>query len=187
MAKVAKNLVLYGASGKLGDMLVIKQRAGKTILSVAPGESTAEPSEAQKVQRARFQQAVIYAKAQMADPDSKAAYAEKAAGGKTAYNVAVADFFSAPDIDEIDLGSYTGAVGDTIRVRATDDFKVTQVVVTIANADGSLVEEGDAVLQPNGLDWVYTATADNPSLEGDRIVVQAIDRPGNVTEEEQGL
>ena len=41
------------------------------------------------------------------------------------------------------------------------------MVVTIANADGSLVEEGDAVLQPNGLDWVYTATADNPSLEGD--------------------
>lgn len=123
----------------------------------------------------------------MVDPDSKAEYAEKAAGGKTAYNVAVADFFSAPDIDEIDLSSYTGTVGDTIRVRATDDFKVTQVVVTIANADGSLVEEGEAVLQPNGLDWVYAATVDNPSLEGDRILVQAIDRPGNVTEQEQEL
>lgn len=152
MAKVAKNLVLYGASGKLGEMLVIKQRAGQTILSVAPGESTAEPSEAQKAQRARFQQAVIYAKAQMADPESKAEYAEKASGAKSAYNVAAADFFAAPDIDEIDVSNYTGAVDDTIRVMATDDFKVTEVVVTIINADGSLVEEGDAVLQSNGLD-----------------------------------
>ena len=187
MAKVAKNLVLHGASGKLGDMLVIRQQGGQTILSVAPGPSKTEPSEAQKLQRSRFQQAVIYAKAQMADPDSKAEYGEKAKGNKTAYNVAVADFFAAPNIDEIDVANYTGSLGDTIRVRATDDFKVTQVKVTIINADGSLVEEGDAVLQPNDLDWVYTATAENSSLDGDRILVQAMDQPGNVTEQEQDV
>jgi len=187
MAKVAKNLVLYGASGRLGEMLVVRQRGGQTILAAAPGESTAEPSAAQLAQRERFQQAVVYAKAQIADPETAAEYAEKATANRSAYNVAVADFFRAPDIDEVDLRDYSGAVGDTIRVRATDDFQVAQVTVEIRNADGSLVELGAAVRQPNELDWVYTATADNPSLEGDRILVRASDRPGNLAEQTQTL
>jgi len=36
MAKVAKNLILHGASGKIGDQIVIRQRGGKVILSQAP-------------------------------------------------------------------------------------------------------------------------------------------------------
>ena len=60
-------------------------------------------------------------------------------------------------------------------------------IKTIINADESLVEEGDAVLQPNALDWVYAATAENLSLDGDRILVQAMDLPGNVTEQEQDV
>ena len=102
-------------------------------------------------------------------------------------HVAVADFFHAPDIDEIDVTNYRGAVGDTIRIRATDDFKVKQVHVTISNADGSLVEQGDAVQQANEIDWLYTATTANESTAGDRIVIRASDKPGNITEEEKAL
>jgi len=51
MAKVAKNIVLYGASGKLGDQIVIRQRGGQTILSQAPGERETEPTEAQRAQQ----------------------------------------------------------------------------------------------------------------------------------------
>jgi len=75
--------------------------------------------------------------------------------------------------------------GDTIRVRVTDDFKVVQVRVTIVNEDGTQVEEGDAVQQDNMLDWVYTATADGGDTAGDKIVVRASDKPGNITEREQ--
>lgn len=56
-------------------------------------------------------------------------------------NVAVADFFNAPNIQEIDVSAYTGQIGSVIRVRATDDFNVNDVFVHITNADGSLVEE----------------------------------------------
>ena len=188
MAKVAKNLVLHGASGKLGDLIVIKQWKGQTVLSQAPGKRVGEPTPAQKIQRQRFQQAVIYGKGQMADPTAKEEYAAKAAGTtRSAYNVAVADFFNAPDIDEVDLTGYNGQVGDTIRVRVTDDFKVALVQVTIVNADASLVEQGDAVLQANGIDWIYTATTANSDLNGDKIVVKASDNPGNITESEQIL
>jgi len=43
MAKVGKNLILHGASGKLGDQIVIRQRAGQIVLSQAPGERTKPP------------------------------------------------------------------------------------------------------------------------------------------------
>lgn len=42
----------------------------------------------------------------------------------SAYSVAVADYFHAPDIKEVDLGGYTGTAGDLISVKVTDDFKV---------------------------------------------------------------
>jgi len=187
MAKVAKNLVLHGASGSVGDQLVIRQRKGQTVLSAMPTvDPDRQPTEAQKAQRARFQEAIFYGKSQMAVPESKAEYGAKAKGTpRTAFNVAVGDFFNAPDIDEVDLTHYKGALGDTIRVRATDDFRVTQVQVSIVNADGSVVEEGNAVQQANGIDWLYTATVANESLAGDKIVVRASDKPGNITTLEQ--
>jgi len=183
MAKVAKNLVLHGASGKLGGQLVVRQSGGKTILAQAPGARSGEPSPAQKAQQQRFQEAVLYGKNRKSDPD----YQARAGEGLSAYNIAVADFLNAPDIDEIDVTDYQGAAGDTIRVRVSDDFAVQQVAVTIMNADGTLVEEGNAEQQENVLDWLYTATAANASLEGDKIIIRASDRPGNVEEGEQEL
>jgi len=187
MADSTKNIILHGASGKIGDLLVIRQRAGRTILSAAPGKREKEATENQKEHQSRFQQAIIYGKSVVDDETKKAEYAEKATGMKTAFNVAVADFFHAPDIEEIDLTNYNGAVNDIIRIRATDDFKVERVHVAIYNSDGSLVEEGDATKTDNQLDWLYTSTVVNESLDGDKIIVQAIDRPGNVTEEERNI
>ena len=92
MAKSAKNIVLYGASGKLGGQIVIRQRGGQTILSQAPGEREKAPTEAQKAQQMKFQQAILYGKAQLADETAKAEYAAKSDERRSAYNVAVADF-----------------------------------------------------------------------------------------------
>jgi hypothetical protein len=185
MAKSAKNLVLHGASGKLGDQIVIRQRGGETILSQAPGQREGESTPAQKTQQQKFEQAILYGKAQIADSTAKAEYGAKALGMKSAFNVAVADFLHAPHIDEIDLTAYQGAVNNTIRVRVTDDFKVQQVQVSILNSDGTLVEQGDAAQQTNQIDWVYTATAANESTAGDKIVVRASDKPGHISTLEQ--
>lgn len=137
--------------------------------------------------RSRFQEAVIYGKSVLADPTTKALYEEKTAPGKSAYNVAVADYFNAPNIKEVDLSNYTGEEGSTIRIKATDDFEVADVQVKIANADGTLVEVGNAVLQSDGLFWLYTATKLNESLQGDKITVTVSDIPGNNTIEEKTL
>lgn len=182
MAESKNNIVTHGLSGKVGDLLVFSQRNGKTVVSKAPKERTGELSDKQKAHKLKFQKAVLYAKAALANPIKNQMYEARAdsAKGITTYNVAVADLLNAPDIEEIDLSGYSGTPGDLIKITATDDFEVVAVTVKIENADGSLVEQGTAV--NNGAEWIYTATASNPDLAGDKITVQATDNPANMTE-----
>ncbi|MDR2003083.1 MAG: hypothetical protein LBQ74_08650 [Prevotella sp.] len=100
-------------------------------------------SEKQTAHRKRFQQAVVYAKAAVESPETGELYRAAAKKRQTPINVAVADFFNAPDIENIDLTGYAGNKGDVICITASDDFMVKSVKVRIINADGSLVEEGD--------------------------------------------
>ncbi|MDD3077779.1 MAG: hypothetical protein PHH37_01575 [Paludibacter sp.] len=186
MAESKNNIVTYGLSGKVGNLLVFRNRAGKTVVSSAPRKSTGEPSEAQKTHRRRFQEAVIYGREVNADPEKKELYAQSAKEGVSVYNVAVADFMQAPDIIEINVNNYTGKTGDTITIMVKDDFMVFEVVVTIFNKDGTEVESGNA--QPaDGYKWTYTVTSNNDNLNGDKIVVRAYDLPGNVNANEKQL
>ncbi|RAK70532.1 hypothetical protein [Hymenobacter edaphi] len=189
MARVSNNIITQGLSGTIGGTLVFRQVGGQTVVAAAPRESDKAPTARQQAHQERFQMAALYAKAQLADPGSKAEYeaARPEAGTASAYAIAVADFMQAPDIHSIDLSQYEGRVGDTIRVRVTDNFKVTATRVRIENADGTLVEETAAVREANGLDWVFTATVANASLVGDKITVLASDKPGNQTRETRSL
>jgi len=180
MARVSNNIITQGLSGTIGGTLVFRQVGGRTIVSAAPRESEKTPTPGQQAHQERFQQATLYAKAQIRDAASKAEYeAVRTDGGANAYAIAVADFMQAPNIREVDLNAYTGQAGDAIRVRVTDDFRVAGVTVRIENGDGTLVEEGRATADANGLDWRYTATASNASLDGDKITITASDKPGN--------
>lgn len=187
MAESKNNIITHGLSGKVGDLIVFSQRNGKTIVSRAPREKTKEDTEKQKEHKRKFQRAILYAKVVMNDPDTKELYESKAdrPKGITGHNVAVADLLNAPDIDSIDMSGYTGKVGDIIKIIALDDFEVKAVTVKIENADGSLVEDGEAV--DNGAEWVYTATVKNADLSGDKITVTATDNPANMTEKTQAL
>ncbi|GAB3835804.1 hypothetical protein [Hymenobacter jeollabukensis] len=189
MARVSNNIITQGLSGTIGGTLVFRQVGGQTVVSAAPRESDKAPTAGQTAQRERFQMAALYAKAQLSDPVGKTEYeaGRPEDGSASAYAIAVADFLQAPDIHEVDLTHYQGRVGDTIRVRVTDNFKVTEVRLRIENADSSVVEESTAVRQPNGLDWVFTATAANASLVGDKITIRATDKPGNLTTETRSL
>ena len=182
MAKQSNNVVTHGLTGKVGDLLVFRIRDGKTIVSKMPQKRKAD-SDVQKEQQRKFQWAVLYAKSAMADTETGEAYKKAAKRGQSGYNVAVADFFHAPDIQNIDVSGYGGNPGDVIRIRVSDNFLVKEVKVAITNADGSLVEEGNAAPDAVGYLWTYTATAANDSLEGDRIEITASDLPGNVSQE----
>ena len=95
------------------------------------------------------------------------------------YSRALEDFLSPPVVKLINTRNYKGAGGDTIVIRAVDDFRVTGVRVEIYAADGKLLEAGNADQDTNGIDWTYTATETNPGPAGSKIRAIATDVPGN--------
>lgn len=177
MAKSKNNIVTHGLSGRI-DELVFRQRFGQTVVTTHH-RSSRKPSDAQLNLRSRFRQAAAYAKAAVSDGATKLFYSLRAKEGQTAYNVALADFFSAPEIGEIDTSAYNGSIGSRITVPVTDDGKVVSVKVKIQKGDGSTIEEGEALLQSNGLYWMFIARALNNSLAGSIITVSATDLPNH--------
>ena len=185
MAQSRKNITTEGLSGKVGNFVFRHRKSDdKIFVSRTPAGSQDEPSKARKAVQRKFQRAIAYGKSAIADPATKALYAAKATEGRSVFNVAVADFFNTPQIEKIELGNYSGAIGSTITITVTDDFAVSSVHVKIENMDGSLVEEGEATPGTLGMDWVYTATVTNESLAGDKITVTAFDMPGNTGKQE---
>lgn len=190
MAKVKLNPVLEQFRGQIGD-LVFKHYGDEVIVGRKPDRSGVQPTEAQLEHQERFRQAVLYGRLVMADPDLKGTYEQAAREKKKPiFSLTVADFFNAPIVDEVDLSAYGGASGDTIIVRAHDDFKVQRVLVVLSESNGEEIEQGEALETPaNSGRWVYTATEDAPANATVRIGVTVFDQPGgsNSTEFEKTL
>lgn len=181
MAK-SNNIILKESSGSIGKTLTVTRRkSGSIHIGKHRGGNTTPPTEKQLEVQSKFKEGIIYGRAVLADPVLKAMYAAAAKGDQSAYNVAVRDAFKAPEITRINTELYTGQPGSTITVRAVDDFKVASVKVTIYAANGDVVEQGDAVLEGNGLDWLYTAKVVNAALAGCRVRGVAKDLPANET------
>ena len=178
------NDLVFGSSGRIGKMLVFRQRGGKTFISKRPKPKETEDSEKQVVVKERFKEGVLYAKAVVDDPARKAVYQEKATDLVSAYNLAFSDYFKAPEIKNINVENYNGAVGDTIIIKAVDDFKVDKVLVTIKDSSNAEIESGAAVVGTNGSDWVYFAKQANATPLGSKLIIKASDIPGNITTEE---
>ena len=93
------------------------------------------------------------------------------------FAMTVADFFNAPVIHNVDVFGYNGNVGDTIHIHATDDFSVAKVHVMIADNQGNMIENGEAVESaPGSSQWIYTATVQGQPVV--KVQVVAVDRPG---------
>ena len=182
MAKVQNNLIIHGLSGMLGKQIVVRRgKNGQYFISAAPHNPTHDITDAQKQQREKFRQAILYAKSAQTTPEYKDV---AKARGQSAYNVAVADFLHPPEIQHIDLSSYKGAPNETITITAVDDVKIKTVGVMIVADDGTLVEKGSAVASPNSNQWLYTTTSAAPSTSV-KIVVDVADLSGQVAEVSQ--
>ena len=176
MAKVRNNVVMRGLSGSFGDQMVIKiDKGGRTIVSNKPAfDENRAFSPAQQTQQEAFREASAYAK----DARSKEEYAAKAEGtAMSTYNVAMADWFHAPEIHEIDISGWNGGVGEKIRIKALDDVQVKQVTVVITDESDVLLEQGTAT-QTDGIWWQYTTTA--AASGNPKVLVAAEDLPGHI-------
>jgi len=186
MAKSKDNVVMQGASGTVGKMLVFRQRGDKTIIARRPkgrgGERIYSPDQL-KIQN-RFLDASLYARKAIADPDLKAAYLAKATVNQTAYNVAVKDFFTPPTVRRLDDRAYNGVVGDVISFIIKDVLMVKEVMLEILDDGGAIIEAGYAeVVDTQGIEWLYTATVDNTDYSSCTFRVTMTDTPGNTYSE----
>ena len=188
MSKVVDNDVTAGLSGKFGRQLIFRNTKGQTIVArQSTRNRKRKQTQAQKDHIKRFREAVVYAKAALADEAKKAAYNEKAMSkdyAVSAYNIAVADYLHSPEINEINVNEYSGQAGEKIFISAIDNFKIVAVRVEIRQGDDTLVEKGVAEVAPTGVEWIYTTQSVNASLAGSRIIASVEDTPGNVTVEE---
>jgi hypothetical protein len=181
MAHANNSLVTGKLKGILGKELVFREWEGKTVVAKAPKSREGEPSPAQAETQDRFKFASRYARAIIRSPDKgmAEAYAAVLRPRQNVYSRALEDFMTPPDVKSINTRNYKGTVGDTIAVRAMDDFRVESVRVEIYAANGTLLETGKAEPKANGIDWTYAATQANNLLAGSKIVAIATDVPGN--------
>lgn len=181
MSKVKDNIVTTGLSGMLAKQIVFRNRVGETIVAKAPGKRNESVlTDRQTEARTRFKKGIIYAKKVNGDPELKQAYHAKRKGLQSAFNVAFKDFMTPPVIHEIEKDAYTGQIGDTIFIYATDDFQVKQLKVHILDASSLEIESGTAVRDEERKDWwKYTATVVNIDPLNSTIRVYASDLPGN--------
>ena len=183
MARVNYNVVTHGVSGKIGDLLQFRQRNGKTIIAKIAARS-GKVAPAQQLVRDKFRLATAYAKSAIKNPAIRELYETRATGGQSAYNLAIRDYFNAPVINAVDIGSYTGEIGSLITVMATDDTRLVDVRLQVFDSTGSLVEAGSATRVGEQDSWIYTATVFHHSPSGGKVLVEVQDTPGNITVQE---
>ena len=180
MSKSKTNAITYGMSGKFGNQFVLRDG----ILCQMPKKKKGKKSEKQQKVNDNFLLAARYAKSAIDDPFQREAYQAKASGKKNAYNVAMSDAFNAPRILAVKTMHYTGEIGSRLLFSIVDDFKVQSVKVSVYNAAGDLLEEDVATLENVQADWQYLVKQGGHSPTGGKIVVKAMDIPGNETERE---
>jgi hypothetical protein len=193
MAKIYHNTATHGMNGQV-NQFVYYDRYGKDI-AAKPGVRKAPFSAEQKNLQSRFKRGVAYATMCAAtDPALMLAYKSKAQAGQTGHNIAIADYCNSPVIISVDISDaklVAGGRKNAFRISAmvTDDFRVATVKIRIEDQNGKLVEKGDAVIQADGLNWIYTTRAYRPGASSTttkkRVTITATDVPGNSVFEER--
>lgn len=182
MSSVNENPLLVGATGKFAKVVVYRRVRGKVVMAKVPRPASGVSTK-QLVVRKSFAKAAGYAKRQNAKPEAKRMYLEGLTLKKhNAFLVALSDYLKSPQIESVNLTAYTGAVGQTILIEASDDFRVAAVSVAILGSDGAQIESGAATAGEGLADaWTYVTTANNAAIAGTKVQVTATDFAGNAT------
>lgn len=122
MAKVTKNVLIEGLSGRIGN-LVFRQYGDKTVVSARPRHDPKRvptPGEAQH--RKRIQEAAAIAKSVLGTDDGQTYYhaARLRLDKRSAYHTAIFDFFGEPQVKNVQReaeGSLMIQVSDNVGVR----------------------------------------------------------------------
>jgi hypothetical protein len=179
MASLYSNIVILGSNGLAGGHFTDrKTHVEKSVLSSKPLlDDYRKANEARKAHEAAIRESTTYANfAQTQD-----VYIAKAKRmGVTPYYIALADWFEAPKVLEINVDSWTGKIGQMIRVKARDNVKVARISVVIRDADENVLEMGEATQsEPGSVWWNYTTKKLVSMTPFPTVEATAYDLPGN--------
>ena len=177
MPNTTENALTKSYRGKFGDDFVMRTRDGLSIIAKPPRRRKRIATDIQEEIRDNFKNANKWSKDLANKPDMLAEYTGRANGMMTAHVLAVTDYLKPPRVKAIVTADYRGNVGDVIRVKAKDDFKVASVAVKITAPNGDLLEEGPCAQDANYEFWSYTATTNIPDLTDVTITATAKDNP----------
>jgi len=186
MAKSRNNVVMHGASGKIGKMLVFRQKGDQTIIArTAKERPDGKPYTIKQLAvQEKFLDASLYAKKAINDTLLRPLYQAKANVNQTAYNIAFKDFFTAPTIRRLNDLDYLGQPGEDITFLIKDVLMVSRVNFEIIDSSDTVIESGLAEsLDDIGLEWKYTTTVANPEYADSMYRITMLDTPKNVTTE----
>lgn len=175
---ISNSIITMGLSGRVGN-LVFSQRNGKTVVSKMPKKSKKSTAKQRSI-RDRFRQGAAYARVASTTPELAAIYKNHLSKKLTVFTRAFKDFWTSPKIQAVDIAAYDGSVGSLISIRAMDNFRVSEVEVSIISPTGELIDQGLAERSLYNDQWCFhTIAAVNPS----RCIIQvkARDMAGNET------
>ena len=166
MAKVKKNPVIQGISGKIGNLVFKQLPDGSTIVTAKQVLHNKKWSEGQVAHQARMREAAAYGREAQHHP-VYVALAEKST--LTGYNWAFGDRMKPPVIHKIERAE------GLVRVRASDNVGVVRVEVQVLDESGAVQTRGEAVQCATEV-WEF-----GTELAG-KVVVRVWDLAQNVVE-----
>jgi hypothetical protein len=169
MAIIRLNQLLEVIRGGIGKMVIRQRPDGTLILSGAPAYRKGKGSAKQKHHRQRVKEAARYAKWADNIYPIYAELAKKSDKWLSPYNIAFSDWFEAPVIHRMERRD------GCILVEASDNVMVEKVQVTVFDADGTILERGEAARSQEN--WWEFAT----HIQGKKVVAEARDLAENAT------
>ena len=176
---ISKNM-----KGTLGGLVYYRQMNGKTFASAMPKPRKKVKWDQMPITNVNFIMASEYARRATRNPEWKAIYQAMATGMQTAYSMAIADYLKPPQIGEVSLKMYLGRPGDKIGITVVNTIRVEWVRLSIENAEGITIEQGEAKPGLGFRTWTFTTTVRNPVRSGTCIHVSAMDFPGHLATRE---
>jgi hypothetical protein len=167
----------FGAiPGRAETFIVYKTRSGKNLITRNPVMNLNQDDRKKSMQE-EVRHAVTYAEFACEQP----IYQCKAVGTlNSAYNLAVADALGKPQVLDIDIHGWTRKAGESLLIKARDNFLVLSVHLVIRERT-LVIEEGEAEQsEPDSLIWRYTLQTAIERKPGIYVDAYAYDLPGNV-------
>jgi hypothetical protein len=179
MANIHRHIVIRGLTDVLGDWFL--ERNGYSLRSKRAGRRIHADSQAYASTRKTHQDLLREATGYANFAQTQDVYVHIARRADvTAYSIALTDWFEGPRVLEIDVDAWTGMPGETIRIKARDNVKVAAVRLEIRDADGNLLETGEAVQsEADRAWWRYTTHAHVSLKPFPSVEAIARDLPGN--------